>query len=88
MYDADVFEYSAKPPVNWNKLEKSLKELGAFEVNHIKVKQMLEDWLLIDKEGICSYLKIKVPKDLKGRTGYEKIKKLFKTADKVYQKGS
>ncbi len=86
-YDSDVFELAQKPPVDWKKIESGLIDMGAFSVTHLKAERMIEDWLLADLEGICKNLKIKVPRRLEGQTGYEKMKKLFKIADKVYLKG-
>lgn len=87
-YDTDVFEFQAKPPVNFNEVENNLKEEGAIEVFHIKARKCIEDWFLYDINGLCKYLKAsKNPKKLKGKNGLEKIKGLFKSKNKVYQKG-
>ena len=48
---------------------------------------MIEDWLIFDLDGICSALKIKKPGKLDAISGHEKMKKLFKNANRVYQKG-
>lgn len=40
-----------------------------------------------DLEGICKWLKIRTPKKITGKNGYEKLKKLFNDNDKVYVKG-
>ena len=42
---------------------------------------------MYDIKGICSFLKIKVPKKIKGSTGLIKIGNLFLKADRIYQKG-
>lgn len=86
-YDTDVFELAKKPPVDWDKVEKELKASGAFSVTHLKAEKMIEDWLILDLDGICSALKIKKPGKLDGKSGLEKIQKLFKIASRVYQKG-
>ena len=86
-YDSDVFEFAAKPPVDWGRIEKQLRDSGAFSVTHLKAERMIEDWLILDVDGLCKALKIKKPKKLVGATGHEKIKKLFLSANKVYQKG-
>ncbi len=87
-YDTDVFNipFQQKPPVNWVKLEEKLICEGVSKVFHIKAKEMIEDWFLIDVDGICKSLKIK-PFKPSGNNGYYKIKNLFKRANKVYQKG-
>lgn len=87
-YDTDVFEFSANPPIKWDEVEKNLSLVGIREITHIRAKVSIEDWFLIDINGLCKYLKInKVPKTLKGKTGLDKIKVLFKMKNKIYQKG-
>jgi len=86
-YDTDVFEYSAKPAVNWKKVESTLKGYGAAKVLHLKATYNIEDWFMLDTAGLCKYLGINVT-TVNGKNGLEKIKKLFKKRNKVYQKGS
>ena len=87
-YDSDVFEFSPKPPVNWKIAEKRLKEYGAKKVTHIKAVRMIEDWFLMDMDGLCRYLGLtKVPK-IKGNTGFKKISDLFEKRNRIYVKGS
>ncbi len=88
-YDLDVFSvpYQQKPPVDWKKVEKGLFNFGANKVYHIKADKMIEDWFLADKEGLCKFLKIKVPRKLSGNNAYQKIKYLFRKGNKLYQKG-
>ncbi len=88
-YDLDVFNvpYSTKPPIDWKKVEKRLKEFGANKVFHIKADKMVEDWFLSDMNGICKFLKITKTSNIKGKNGYEKLKFLFKKGNKIYQKG-
>lgn len=50
-YDTDVFEYAKKPPVDWSKVIKMLKELGAHEVLRVEAKTSIEDWFLLDMSG-------------------------------------
>jgi len=87
-YDTDVFDLGKKPPTNWNIVRKQLKSLGINDFTEIKAVKMIEDWFLYDINGLCNFLKIKVPKKLKGKDAYEKMKKLFKVGNKIYQKGS
>ena len=88
-YDTDVFELTAKPPVVWSDIEKVLKDNKANKVIHIKAKHSIEDWLLLDRNGLLKYLKLplshKIPNN---RNGLKKIEGLFKMANKVYIKGS
>ena len=87
-YDTDVFGYVQKPRINWNEVEKILKDDGAHKVLHIKAEKSIEDWFLIDKEGIKHFLKLNSDIEPQGTNGYEKLKFLFKRANKVYTKKS
>jgi len=87
-YDSDVFELGKKPPTNWNIVEKKLKELGVTLFYRLIAIRMIEDWFLVDLDGLLSYLKIKKAPSLKGRDAYEKMKALFKAGNKIYQKGN
>lgn len=86
-YDSDVFDLGKKPPVDWKVLETGFLQHGAHSVSNLIAVSTLEDWLINDTHGICISLKIKPPAKIKGGTGLEKIKNLYKMADKIYQKG-
>lgn len=88
-YDQDVFELVSKtPPVDREKLEKELLNAGANKVIHIVANKSIEDIFLTDIDTILSFLKLKKSDaaSLSGN-GYEKLKKLYKKANKIYQKG-
>lgn len=86
-YDTDVFELGLQV-VDWVQVEKTIKRLGVSEFCRIGVESMMEDWLLDDMDGLCSYLKLKQkPSVVKGRTGYDKLVGLFAKAGKKYSKG-
>lgn len=87
-YDTDVFNipFQQKPPVNWDNVESKVSTLG-LKLIHIKAEKSIEDWFLKDMDGLCSFLGIKMPKRIKGKNGYEKMKHLFLKGRKVYQKG-
>jgi hypothetical protein len=87
-YDTDVFEFAKNPPTNWAKLEKSVKELKIRKFFKVQANKMIEDWFLEDINGICKFLKIKPVSKVKGKDGNDKMKKLFKKGNKVYQKGN
>ncbi len=87
-YDSDVFEFSQNPPVNWKIVKQKVKELGIVDFEQIEAVHTIEDWFLKDIPGLCKYLKINEPKKLEGKTGYDKMKLLFKKGNKIYQKGS
>ncbi len=87
-YDTDVFEDEESPIVDWNKIKKSILRLSIEQFCTVEVKSAIEDWLLDDIEGLCSFLKLKdVPRNIKGNNGYAKLLTLFKRCGKVYTKG-
>lgn len=86
-YDTDVFDCSAKPPVDWVKVERELKKLGANNVYHIKAEKSIEDIFLLDIGGICKYLNISPVTKINGENGVEKMKNLFFKGNRIYQKG-
>ena len=88
-HDTDVFEFSRNPPINLDKVIKDLQNIAKkSSIEKIEVKSSMEDWMLSDLKGLCSYLKIKkIPVRLSGNSGYEKMKFLFHKADKIYTKG-
>ncbi len=86
-FDTDEFELAKKPPTDWVRVEKKIKELQIKEFYKIMAKSMIEDWFLKDIEGLCSYLKIPIPKRLEGVGALKKIQSLFKRGNKIYIKG-
>ncbi|UOE42122.1 hypothetical protein MTP09_05665 [Chryseobacterium suipulveris] len=86
-YDTDVFELAKKPPTNWAKVRKGIKELGIKSFYEIKSEKMIEDWFIKDLDGICDFLKLKRPKKV-SQEGLKVLKDLFKASNKIYQKGS
>lgn len=86
--DSDVFELAKKPPFDRKQLKKALEDAGAQKVQYIIAKKSIEEWFLCDFEGVLSYLRL--PKSTKRPqgNGQEALKKLFKTAHKLYIKGS
>lgn len=87
-YDTDVFEYSMQPPVDWKKIDNLFIAYGAVDVIHVKQKQMIEDWFLLDLQGLCKYLKLPLNTTMPtGKNANEKMQKLFTKANKIYYKG-
>lgn len=84
--DTDVFDFSSKPPVKWKDVERDFQENGA-KVIHIKARHSIEDWFLIDAEGIITFLRLPKKTKISGENGYEKLKNLYKKANKMYYKG-
>lgn len=86
-YDTDVFEQGLHI-VDWTQVEKKVKRMGVSGFWRIGVESMMEDWLLDDMDGLCSYLRLKhKPSAVKGRTGYDKLVCLFAKAGLKYTKG-
>lgn len=86
-YDTDVFEFASVPPINWDKVQRKMEQIGASKVIQIKAKRSIEDWLLYDVNGICRWLRIPLPKKVNGKNGYDKMKSLFRSGNKIYIKG-
>lgn len=85
--DTDVFEFSPKPPVRWEEVERDLRGNGAAEVIHVEARHCIEDWFLYDADGIISFLRLSRKVKVSGKDGYDKLKRLYKQANKVYFKG-
>lgn len=85
--DTDVFELSPKPPVNWDEVERDLRDAGASEIIHVQARHSIEDWFLYDIDGIKSFLRLPQKTKVSGKNGYEKLKQLYKMANKMYYKG-
>lgn len=66
-----------KPPVDWSKVIKMLKELGTHEVLRVEAKTSIEDCFLLDIEGLRSFLKIPRKVKLSGYKGQNGLRQLF-----------
>ena len=85
--DTDIFELAPKPPINWDEVKLSFKNSGVQNVIHIKAQHSIEDWFLLDADGIISFLRLPKNTKISGANGYDKLRKLFKLKDKMYFKG-
>lgn len=85
--DTDVFEFASKPPIKWNDVKKELENNGASDVIHVQAKRSIEDWFLYDIEGILGFLRLNKNTKVSGKSGYDKLQRLYKQANKVYFKG-
>lgn len=85
--DTDVFDFAPKPPIKWNEVKKELIEHGASEIIHIEARRSIEDWFLYDVEGIKRFLRLGKNVKVSGISGYDKLQRLYKQANKVYYKG-
>ena len=86
-YDSDVFEFSRKPPVDWDKVTKALCEKGADDVRLVKAVTSIEDWFLYDVEGLRKFLKLPKKFKMTGYKGQKGLAQLFLKAKKTYIKG-
>ena len=87
-YDTDVFEVRNPLIVNWDSIRSKIKRMGVESFIRIGVSSSIEDWILDDVDGICSYLKLKqIPKSLKGTNGNARLCDLYSRARKIYSKG-
>ena len=86
--DTDVFEYGARPEIDWQAIEDAFKKNGANKVIHVKAERCIEDWFLIDAESIIKYLRLSEGTKIQGTNGVDKLSKLYKKANKVYYKGA
>lgn len=88
-YDKDVFSQPSKiPPVNMKSVANALKAAGATKVISIVASASIEDWFIVDRQGLKKYFGSKIPdKELVG-IGQEVIKNLMKKyKHTVYIKG-
>ena len=85
--DTDVFDFAQKPPIKWEDVKESFKSHGATKVIHVQAKRSIEDWFLYDLEGILEFLRLAQNTKVSGANGYDKLKYLYKQANKVYYKG-
>ena len=87
-YDTDVFEVRNPLIVNWDSIRSKIRRMGVESFIRIGVSSSIEDWILDDIEGICSYLKLKqIPKSLKGTNGNARLCDFYSRARKIYSKG-
>ena len=85
-HDTDVDD-SPKPPIEWDKVKKSLLAAGAKRVIEIKAQKSIEEWFLFDLKGLLEFLKLPADSKCSGKDAICKIEKLFLKANRVYIKG-
>ncbi len=85
--DTDVFEFASKPPVKWDEVKRELVNKGASKIIHVQAERSIEDWFLYDTEGILAFLRLNKNTKVSGKSGYDKLQRLYKQANKVYYKG-
>lgn len=90
-YDLDVFEdnFYSKPNFDIDDIKKDfLKKKSVKEVIKIGANKSIEDWFLIDVNGILKFLKLDLNTKIQGKNGSEKLKNLYKKVNKIYLKGN
>ena len=85
-HDTDVFEMEDHPPVQWKIVEQELRRMGVRNIFHIAAEHCIEDWFLLDKEGLLRFLRLPRRTTVSG-TGAEAIQRLFKKQNRLYIKG-
>lgn len=89
IYDTDAFEYSKKPPISVNRIQRLVNENGFSQFISIPIVHNIEDIIIFSKKEILFFLDL--PKDYtipKNLTGLEALKKMYKQAGKFYIKGN
>ncbi|MEG1492137.1 MAG: hypothetical protein RR394_07775 [Oscillospiraceae bacterium] len=86
-YDTDVFKYAKKPPMDKKVIKDKLRALGIRNVYCIEAKESIEDWFLLDKEGLLSSIGLAKSTRING-TGINELERIFKLKNKTYTKGS
>lgn len=87
-YDTDAFQFSRKPPVEWDVVVADLGNKGATEVCMVKAVTSIEDWFLYDTEGLRQFLKLPPRFKLSGYKGLKGLEQLFIRAGRAYIKGT
>lgn len=85
--DTNVFELSEKPLIKWNEVERDLRANGAADVIHVEARHSIEDWFLYDIDAILCFLRLNKKTKVTGTDGCDKLKRLYKLANKMYYKG-
>ena len=72
---------------DWKLLRDELKKAKAKGIVDLTASADIEDVMLVDLEGICKYLGISMPTELKGRKGKAKMKALYRSCGNTYHEG-
>lgn len=86
-YDTDIFDKGIQNKPDWKKIEKNLKnDFDMLNFCRIEAKTSIEDWLLDDYEGLLKALNLPSDTIVKGTSGQDKVKKLFKKSNIMYDR--
>ena len=83
-HDNDISKFYAD---DWKLLRDELKKAKAKEIIDLAACADIEDVILVDLEGICKYLGLSIPTELKGRKGKAKMKALYRSCGSTYHEG-
>ncbi len=85
-YDTDSYlkDVSKFYEGDWDNLRKQLKKADIIDV---AASADIEDIMLTDLAGVCSYLQCEVPESLRGRKGKVRMKNLFRDNGQAYHEG-
>lgn len=72
---------------DWKLLREELKRSKAEEIIDLAASADIEDVMLYDLQGICKFLGIDVPNQLRGRKGKAKMKDLYRACGNTYHEG-
>lgn len=88
-YDTDSSEYDISKfyQDDWKLLRKELARAKAKEIIDLAASADIEDIMLFDLSGVCTYLGIDVPDKLSGRKGKAKMKALYRSCGNTYHEG-
>ena len=87
--DKDVFKQNnTNPPINRTKMKEDFEKYGANKIIEIIADNMIEDFFLLDIEGIKKYLKVKKNYKNSSKKSLELLKQIFKDGSRVYSKGT
>lgn len=86
-YDSDGYEYGKHPVVNREKIESELYSNGATKVIHLTAEKTIEDFIMLDKNGVLKFLGLPLTTAVKGKTGLEQLQYLFGKKNRTYFKG-
>lgn len=86
-YDTDVFEKGTKQRPDWEKIGNNLRDnYGVNEFCRIEAKTSIEDWMLDDSEGLLKVLHLPLSTNIKGMSGQDKVKSLFRKKNIMYDR--
>jgi len=83
-YDDDISKFYQD---DWKVLRGDIKKAKAEEIIDLAASADIEDIMLCDLNGICRFLNISIPNELKGRKGKAKMKGLYRSCGNTYHEG-